>query len=84
MSGKFVFAPNVRGSKHNNLAEAITRAIVQAVNEEGLRLDDAVCVTVSVAADFARAEIDDGYLDGLAQVVRDRRNYPKPTRMTRH
>ena len=51
----------------NEISDAISRAL-----ESGMQTDEAASVVVSVAADYARGEYGDGYLNGLASVVTSR------------
>lgn len=50
------------------LGNAVSDAIHAAV-DRGMEMDEAVCVAVAVAADYARLEYGEGYLEQLAQVV---------------
>ena len=63
----------------NDLANAVSDTIVKATHEMGLSLDIAVCVVAAVAADYARADIGEHYLEALAEVVLDRADRPPPT-----
>jgi hypothetical protein len=67
----------VTGDLPNDFANEIAAAI-DAAQERGIDLDVAVCVLVGVAADYARAEYGDKYLDALASVVRYRAGQPLP------
>jgi hypothetical protein len=58
----------------NEISDAIRRAL-----EAGMQTDEAVCVVVSVAADYARAEYGNGYLRDLAGVVTGRSAQPLPS-----
>jgi hypothetical protein len=53
---------------HAALGQAIADAIHQAL-EAGLEVDQAACITVAVAADYARATYGPDYLNALAKVV---------------
>lgn len=67
----------VTGAMPNDFANEIAAAIDSA-QERGLDLDVAVCVVVGVAADYARAEYGDKYLDALADVLKYRAGKPLP------
>lgn len=62
-----------------DLANAISDAIIKATMENRLGLDVAVCVVASVAADYARGDIGDHYLEDLAEVVRANHAHPTTT-----
>lgn len=70
----------VTGAAPNDLANAIAAAIDAAV-DGGLDLDVAACVVAGVAADYARAEYGERYLEALADVIRLRAGMPLPGRV---
>lgn len=53
---------------HSALANIVSDAISKAL-DFGLEPDQAACVVVAVAADYARAEYGPDYLNRLAKVV---------------
>jgi hypothetical protein len=57
----------------NEIASSIDRA-----QERGIDLDIAVCVAIGVAADYARAEYGDEYLNAMAHVIMQRAGKPLP------
>ncbi|MBN9035496.1 MAG: hypothetical protein J0H53_05460 [Rhizobiales bacterium] len=60
-----------------DLGNAISDAIHAALLR-GMETDEAACIAVSVAADYARAEYGDAYLQDLAKVVVMRAGRPMP------
>jgi len=66
------------GKSPKVLANAVSDAIHAAVADRGMGVDEAVCVTVAVAADYARAEYGDRYLEDLGAVVQARTGQPMP------
>lgn len=68
----------VSGAPQAALGNAISDAIVAAVNKDGLGLDDAVCIAIAVAADYGRAAYGTRYLASLAQIVLLRAGMPEP------
>jgi hypothetical protein len=72
-------APEIaRGDdRHSALANAVSDAINAALRA-GLGTDEAACIVVQVAADYARAEYGNRYLDGLAAVVVGAASMPMP------
>lgn len=65
------------GAMPNNFANEVA-ALIDAALKRGMELDIAVCITVGVAADYARAEYSDSYLDALAHVIKQRAGKPLP------
>lgn len=61
------------------LAVAVSDAIHAAVSN-GMQVDEAVCIVVAVAADYARGEYGNKYLKDLASVVIERGSIPMPER----
>lgn len=59
------------------LSNAVSDAIFEAL-ENGMEVDEAACVVVSVAADYAREGYGNDYLSELAEVVRHRATMPIP------
>jgi hypothetical protein len=55
------------------ISDAIHRA-----TKRGMRVDEAACVVVSVAADYARGAYGDEYLESLCTVIRERAQHPLP------
>jgi hypothetical protein len=68
------------GKSFSQLANAISDAIFDAT-QRGMDLDEACCVVVAVAADFARGHYGNEYLPSLADVVTERRNHALPEGM---
>lgn len=66
-----------QGPSFRDLGNAVSDAIF-AASGRGMALDEACCVVVAVAADYARGHYGDAYLDDLADVVRKQRNQPLP------
>lgn len=62
---------------HAALANAVSDVIARAI-ELGLEVDQAACVTVAVAADYARGEYGPDYLTKLSKVVVARAADPLP------
>ncbi len=62
----------------SNLANAIAVQIEYAVEDCGLGVDDAVCVVVQVAADYARSQYGSAYLPQLARLIIGRGEMPMP------
>lgn len=60
------------------LGQAVSDAIHAAV-ARGMEVDEAVCVTAAVAADYARRGYGDAYLAELAKIVLARASEPLPT-----
>ena len=60
-----------------DLSNAISDAIHAAI-ERGMDVDEAACVVVSVAADYARMEYGNDYLGALAEVIKHRASMPLP------
>lgn len=67
----------MEGPLPNELANGVSDAIY-AVLKKGMDLDEACSVVVGVAADYTRGTYGDHRLDGLAEVVRRRREFPLP------
>lgn len=65
------------GPLPNDFANEIAGCIDRA-QEGGLDLDVAVCVAIGVAADYARAEYGDEYLNAMAYVIMQRAGKPLP------
>ncbi len=66
------------GPAHIALAEKVSKAIVDACWADDLNLDEALCVVCNVAADYARGELGDDYLESLARVILERAGDPLP------
>jgi hypothetical protein len=66
-----------QGVSFNKLGNAISDAIHDALSR-GMAMDEAVCVVVAVAADYARGEYGASYLPSLAEVVIERGSHPMP------
>ena len=58
----------LKGKLPSALAEDITAAIEKAC-QQGMRVDEASCVVVAVAADHARRAYGDSYLPNLAKII---------------
>lgn len=69
------------GKLPNDFANEIA-AVIDAAQERGIDLDIAVCVTIGVAADYARAEYGDQYLKAMAHVIMQRAGKPLPRSST--
>lgn len=78
MSDDIPNAEIVSGAEPNDFANEVA-ALIGAAQKRGLDLDVAVCVMVGVAADYARAQYGDRYLDALASVVKYRAGKPLPS-----
>lgn len=65
------------GKLPTDLANVVSDALHEA-QEKGMDLDEAVCVTMAVAADYARERYGDGYLVALCDVVMSRFGKPLP------
>ena len=65
------------GRLPNELANAISDAINSAI-ERGMEPDEAACISVAVAADYARGYYGDAYLPHLAKAVTARAGMPAP------
>ena len=61
----------MKGALPNNLANEVSDAIYKAL-KSGMETDEAVCVVIAVAADYARGAYGDGYLPELAKVITSR------------
>jgi len=59
------------------LSNAVSDAIHAAL-ESGMEIDEAACVVVSVASDYARLQYGNDYLGALANVVLHRASMPMP------
>jgi hypothetical protein len=66
-----------QGRSFADLANAVSDA-VNAALKRGMAADEAACVVVQVAADYARGAYGNAYLLELAQVVIDRGSFPAP------
>lgn len=71
----------VTGAVPNDYANEVA-ALIDAAQKRGFDLDVAVCIMVGVAADYARAEYGDWYLDPLCSVVKSRTGKPLPQRVS--
>ena len=60
-----------------NLANTVSDAIHDAL-VAGMEADEACCVAVAVAADYARHFYSDAYMAKLAKVITDRVGQPMP------
>lgn len=67
----------VTGRLPNDLANSVSDAI-HAAQQAGMECDEAVCVAIGVAADYARIEYGDGYLLALCDVLMSRSGQPHP------
>ena len=67
----------ISGPVVNDLGNRVSDAINRALRQ-GMRVDDAVCVASTVAADYARATYGNDYLEKLALVVKNAANLPLP------
>lgn len=67
----------VTGQPTADLANAISDALHAAI-DGGMAIDTAVCVVAGVAADYARGEYGDAYLNDLAEVVKMHAGLPMP------
>jgi hypothetical protein len=59
------------------LGNKISDAIFEAI-QNGMEVDEATCVVVAVAADYARESYGGGYLAELAGIVLTRAERPRP------
>ena len=66
-----------KGPNFRDLGNAVSDAINAAL-KRGMEIDEACCVVVSVAADYARLEYGNDYLPDLAEVVSERKNHALP------
>lgn len=66
------------GRSPNMLATDIAKAM-QSAGRRGMDLDQALCVLVQVAADYARGEYGPEYVEALGKVMRDRCQMPMPS-----
>ena len=62
------------------LANAVSGAISNAL-KMGMEIDEAACVVAAVAADYARREYGDVYLEELAEIVKTRASVPMPEKI---
>jgi hypothetical protein len=69
----------ITGALPAELANAVSDAIAFAI-KRGMEVDEAVCVAIGVAADYARGEYGDGFLKDLADVITARAGEPLPSR----
>lgn len=67
----------ISGAVPAALGNAVSDAIIAALHQ-GLTPDQAACITVTVAADYARETYGNDYLLALANVVILRGNEPLP------
>lgn len=67
----------ITGQPPADLANAVSDAIHDAM-ENGMAIDEAACVVAGVAADYARREYGDQYLNDLARVVTMHAGLPLP------
>lgn len=58
----------MRGILPAQLANAVSDAINAAL-QSGMEVDEAACIVVGVASDYAKGEYGPDYLDQLARVV---------------
>jgi ribosomal protein S18 acetylase RimI-like enzyme len=58
-------------------ANKISDVIHEFVNR-GMEVDEASCIAVAVAADYARSNYGNSYLGSLTEVIRERANRPLP------
>jgi hypothetical protein len=65
------------GPSFQLLANEVSLAICSAL-ERGLPVDQAACVVITAAADYARAQYGDGYMLALSRVVIGRIGKPLP------
>lgn len=65
----------MRGKLPAALANQVSDAIRAAI-ERGMEVDEAACVVVAVAADYARDGYGIAYLSDLAAVVKSRNERP--------
>lgn len=78
MSEPFI---KMRGQLPNELAQAVSAAIFQAL-QKGMEPDEAACVVVAVATDYARNAYGPEYLPLLASVVIARAEMPEPVEVS--
>lgn len=65
------------GALPNDFANEIVACIDRA-QERGIDLDVAACIAIGVAADYARAEYGDKYLEAMAWIIMQRAGKPLP------
>lgn len=75
MSNKSSLTGPLPAALANDVSDAIHRAL-----KMGMAVDEACCVVVAVAADYARDSYGDAYLLGLASVVAGQAGRPNPAR----
>ncbi len=66
------------GPLPRELGNAVSDAI-HAAMERGMETDEACCVAIAVACDYARGEYGDGYLEQLVKLIRVQRGKPLPS-----
>ncbi|XUM21033.1 hypothetical protein ACRAVF_27100 [Bradyrhizobium oligotrophicum S58] len=67
----------MQGQLPTDLANAISD-VIHAFLERGMETDEVCSVVVAVAADYGRGEYGEGYLAGLADVVKVAASKPMP------
>lgn len=65
------------GELPTTLANAISDAIHAAL-DRGMEVDEAVCVSLAVCADYGRGHYGDEYLDDMADIITSKRGDPLP------
>lgn len=75
-------AATITGVLPRDLGNDVSDAIHKALSK-GMAVDEACCVVVTVAADYARQEYGGRYLKDLAKVVREQR-YKAPPQEHKH
>jgi len=68
---------SITGPLPRELANAVSSAIHFAL-QRGMAIDEACCVVAGIAADYARVEYGDEYLDNLAAVIKAHAGRPLP------
>jgi hypothetical protein len=78
-AGSAMITATLKGKLPGALADDIAAAIEKAC-QQGMRVDEASCVVVAVAADHARRAYGDGYLPSLAKIIEMQAGKPLPRR----
>lgn len=57
----------------NGVSDAIHAALIR-----GMEIDEAACIVIAVACDYARGQYGDAFLESLVKIVRGQRGKPLP------
>lgn len=73
----------ITGRLPTSLANDVSDAIAKALRK-GMEIDEAACVVLSVACDYARNEYGDEYLESLAKLIAAQAARPIGGRLSTH